>query len=201
MIDVEALRTRYRRIAGFLDERGRRLFAANEALALGRGGVTAVSAASGIARSTINRGIAELKAGSNELGERVRRRGGGRKSAIELQPGLLSALEELIEGAIRGDPQSPLRWVSRSQRNIATALRQQGFAVSQKLVGLLLRGQPQDPRRHATSRPQCAVRVHQCQGEGRTRRRLTGDLGRHEEKGTGGRLQERRSRAAPQGRA
>ena len=139
MIDVEALRTRYRRIAGFLDERGRRLFAANEALALGRGGVTAVSAASGIARSTINRGIAELRAGSNELGEGVRRRGGGRKSAVVLQPGLLSALEELIEGAIRGDPQSPLRWVSRSQRNIATALRQQGFAVSQKLVGLLLR--------------------------------------------------------------
>ena len=131
MIDVEALRTRYRRIAGFLDERGRRLFAANEALALGRGGVTAVSAASGIARSTINRGIAELRAGSNELGEGVRRRGGGRKSAVVLQPGLLSALEELIEGAIRGDPQSPLRWVSRSQRNIATALRQQGFAVSQ----------------------------------------------------------------------
>ena len=80
-----------------------------------------------------------LTLGSNELGEGVRRRGGGRKSAIELQPGLLSALEELIEGAIRGDPQSPLRWVSRSQRNIATALRQQGFAVSQKLVGLLLR--------------------------------------------------------------
>jgi hypothetical protein len=63
MIDVEGLRTRYRRIAGFLDERGRRLFAANEALGLGRGGVTAVFAASGIARSTINRGIAELKAG------------------------------------------------------------------------------------------------------------------------------------------
>jgi hypothetical protein len=68
MIDVEALRIRYRRIAGFLDERGRRLFAANEALELGRGGVTAVSAASGIARSTIIRGIAELKAGGNELG-------------------------------------------------------------------------------------------------------------------------------------
>jgi hypothetical protein len=139
MIDVEALRTHYRRIAGFLDERERRLFAANEALALGRGGVTAVSAASGIARSTINRGIAELKAGGNELGERVRRRGGGRKSAVDRQPGLRSALEELIEDAIRGDPQSPLRWVSRSQRNIATALRQQGFVVSQKLVGVLLR--------------------------------------------------------------
>ena len=139
MIDVEAVRTHYRRIAGFLDERERRLFAANEALALGRGGVTAVSAASGIARSTINRGIAELKAGGNELGEGVRRRGGGRKSAVDRQPGLRSALEELIEDAIRGDPQSPLRWVSRSQRNIATALRQQGFVVSQKLVGVLLR--------------------------------------------------------------
>jgi hypothetical protein len=138
MIDIEALRARYRRIADFLDERGRRLFAANEALALGRGGVTAVSAVSGIARSTINRGIAELKAG-NELGERIRRPGGGRKSAVELQPGLLLALEDLIEGAIRGDPQSPLRWVSRSQRNIATALRRQGFVVSQKLVGVLLR--------------------------------------------------------------
>lgn len=139
MIDVEALRTRYRRIAGFLDERGRRLYAANEALALGRGGVTAVSVASGIARSTINRGIAELKAGDNELGERIRRRGGGRKRAVERQPGLLARLQGLIEGAIRGDPQSPLRWVSRSQRHLATALRQQGFEASQKLVGLLLR--------------------------------------------------------------
>ena len=139
MIDLAALRIRYRRIAGFLDERGRRLFAANEALELGRGGVTAVSAASGIARSTINRGIAELKAGRDELGARIRRRGGGRKTAVEGQPGLLAALEGLIEGAIRGDPQSPLRWVSRSQRNIAAVLGQQGFEVNQKLVGVLLR--------------------------------------------------------------
>ena len=84
MIDVDALRIRYRRIAGFLDERGRRLFAANEALTLGRGGVTAVSAATGIARSTINRGIAELKAGNNQLGERIRRRGGGRKKRLNV---------------------------------------------------------------------------------------------------------------------
>jgi hypothetical protein len=139
MIDVAALRIRYRRIAGFLDERGRRLFAANEALELGRGGVTAVSAASGIARSTINRGIAELRAGRNELGARIRRRGGGRKRAVEGQPGLMAALEGLIEGAIRGDPQSPLRWVSRSQRNIAAVLGQQGFEASHKLVGVLLR--------------------------------------------------------------
>ena len=151
MIDLAALRIRYRRIAGFLDERGRRLFAANEALELGRGGVTAVSAASGIARSTINRGIAELKAGRDELGARIRRRGGGRKRAVEGQPGLLAALEGLIEGAIRGDPQSPLRWVSRSQRNIAAVLGQQGFEVSQKLVGVLLR--QLDYSCQATARP------------------------------------------------
>jgi hypothetical protein len=141
MIDIDALRTRFRGIVGLLDERGRRLFAANEALALGHGGVTAVSAASGIARSTINRGIAELKAGGQEpsKAERIRRPGGGRKSAIERQPRLVTALEELIEGAIRGDPEAPLRWVSRSQRNLAAALARQGFQVSQKLVGQLLR--------------------------------------------------------------
>jgi len=125
----------------FLDERGRRLFAANEALSLGRGGVTAVAAASGLARSTINRGVAELKAARNEIGRGIRRCGAGRKRETERQPGLLAALEGLIEDAIRGDPEVPLRWVSRSQRNIAEVLRRQGFQVSQKLVGRLLREQ------------------------------------------------------------
>ena len=126
-------------MAPFLDERDRRLFAANEALSLGYGGVTAVSAASGLARSTINRGLAELRAGRDEIGGRVRRPGGVRKLATEQQPRLLSALESLIEAAIRGDPRAPLRWVSRSQRNIASALQKLGFAVSQRLVGKLLR--------------------------------------------------------------
>jgi len=125
----------------FLDERGRRLFAANEAISLGRGGVTAVAAASGLARSTINRGVAELKAARNEIGHAIRRGGAGRKRETERQPGLLAALEGLIEDAIRGDPEAPLRWVSRGQRNIAEALRRQGFRVSQKLVGRLLREQ------------------------------------------------------------
>jgi transposase len=138
VIDVDALRTRCQGIVGFLDERRRRLFAANEALALGRGGVTAVSEASGIARSTIYRGIAELQAGGDGLGERLRRPGAGRKSAAERQPGLLPALRNLVDGTIRGDPESPLRWVSRSQRNIAAALAVQGFEVSQKLVGKML---------------------------------------------------------------
>src|SRR5882762_1971026 len=115
----------------FLDERGRRLFTANEAISLGRGGVTAVAAAIGIARSTINRGVAELTAARNEIGRSIRRPGAGRKREVERQLGLLAALETVIEDAIRGDPEAPLRWVSRSQRNIAEALRRQGFKVSQ----------------------------------------------------------------------
>ena len=141
MIDIESIRGRFRRLEPFLDEQGRRLFAANEALSLGRGGVRSVSVATGIARSTINRGIAELKSGRNEIGGGIRRSGAGRKRAVDRQPGLLAALEAVVEDAIRGDPEAPLRWVSRSQRKIAEFLRQQGFKVSQKLVGLLLRAQ------------------------------------------------------------
>jgi hypothetical protein len=139
MVDVVGIRARYERLGSLLDERARRLFAATEALSAGLGGVTAVSAVTGIARSTINRGIAELKAGDLQADGRIRRSGGGRKRAVEEQPGLPTALESLIEGAIRGDPEAPLRWVSRGQRTIAEALRRQGFKVSQKLVGLLLR--------------------------------------------------------------
>src|ERR1700688_1677721 len=141
MVDIERVRTQYQRIEPFLDERGRRLYAANEAMALGRGGATAIAAATGIARSTINRGIGEWKAARNEIGRSIRRPGAGRKREAERQPGLLTALEALIEDAIRGDPEAPLRWVSRSQRNIAEALRRQDFQVSQKLIGQLLREQ------------------------------------------------------------
>src|SRR5215208_4187151 len=158
VIEVDDLRARYRQAAKFLDERGRRLFAANEALALGYGGVSAASAATGLARSTIRRAIAELQGGSNPIGSRVRRPGGGRKRAVALQPGLPAALEALIEDAIRGDPETPLRWVSRSQRQIARALRDRGFRVSPKLVGRLLRGlgyscQANRKTREGTSHP------------------------------------------------
>ena len=139
MIDVVDLRRRWRQAGSFLDERGRRLFAANEALAQGHGGVTATSIATGLARSTINRGIQELRSARNDLGSRLRRPGGGRKSAVTHQPGLPAALETLIEGAIRGDPTSPLRWVSRSQRHLVKALTAQGFQISQRVVGKLLR--------------------------------------------------------------
>jgi len=115
------------------------LFAANEAMVLGHGGVTAVALVTGMARSTINRGIAELKSSGNKIGRRIRKPGGGRRLAEESQPGLVAAIEALVEGAIRGDPGSVLRWISRSQRNIVDALSKQGFRASQKLVGRLLR--------------------------------------------------------------
>jgi hypothetical protein len=141
MVDIERVRSQFQRLEPFLDERGRRLYAANEAMALGRGGVMAVAAATGIARSTINGGMVELRAARNEIGRGIRRPGAGRKREVERQPGLLAALEAVIEDAIRGDPEAPLRWVSRSQRNIAEALRRQGFKVSQRLIGQLLREQ------------------------------------------------------------
>ena len=92
MIDLDDIRARYQQACKFLDERGRRLFAANEALALGYGGVTAASAATGLARSTIRRAIVELQGGANPIGPRVRRPGGGRKRAVALQPELPAAL-------------------------------------------------------------------------------------------------------------
>jgi hypothetical protein len=144
--DIDDIRSRYRAHEEFLDERGRRLFASNEALALGRGGVVAVAKATGLARSTIDRGIKDLQLG-NDCGDRIRRPGGGRKSAVESQPGLPAALEALIEGAIRGDPCSPLRWVSRSLRHLVKELVAQGFKVSQWTVANLLRESCQGNRK------------------------------------------------------
>jgi len=139
MIDTAAITARFDALSPFLDERERRLLAASEARAAGRGGVAAASRATGIARSTIGRGLADLRAGAVRLGDRVRRAGGGGKSAIETQPGLLEALNTLVQSAIRGDPEAALLWVSKSQRHLSAALAELGFTAGQKLVGRLLR--------------------------------------------------------------
>ena len=110
-----------------------------EARLAGRGGVSAVSTATGVARSTIGRGLAELRREESPPSDRVRRPGGGRKQKVDTEPGLLDALSKLVESAIRGDPEAPLLWVSKSQRHLAAALAEQGFTASQKLVGRLLR--------------------------------------------------------------
>ena len=139
MIDTAAIKARFTALAPFLGERERRLWAASEALAAGRGGILAVSTMSGIARSTIGRGLAELRHGKNQIPGRIRRPGGGRKPKTETNPGLLDALSELVQSAIRGDPEAALLWVSRSQRHLAGALAKRGFSAGQKLVGRLLK--------------------------------------------------------------
>jgi hypothetical protein len=139
MIDIAAIKARFEALAPVLNERGRRLFAASEAHAAGRGGVVAVSRATGIARSTIGRGLADLGSDAVMLSPRVRRAGGGGKPATETQPGILAALNELVEPSIRGDPEAALRWVSKSQRHLSAALAQRGFTAGQKLVGRLLK--------------------------------------------------------------
>src|SRR6478672_5779630 len=141
MIDSAAITARFDALAPFLDERDRRLLAASEARAAGRGGAAAVSHATGIARSTIGRGLADLRAGAVQLGDRVRRAGGGGKPAIETQPGILAALNELVQSSIRGDPEAALLWVSKSQRHLSAALAVRGFTAGQKLVGRLLKRQ------------------------------------------------------------
>jgi transposase len=140
VIDTEAIKARFEALAPHLNERARRLFAASEARAAGHGGVTAVAEVTGVARSTIGRGLAELRSGGSASSRRIRRPGGGRRPKVETEPGLMEALAELVQSAIRGDPEAALLWVSKSQRHLARALAERGFTASQKLVGRLLRG-------------------------------------------------------------
>ena len=131
----EAIKERYARVAGTLDERGRRAVAASEALTIGWGGITAVARATGLSRTAIERGIKELS-GATPVAPpgRVRRPGGGRKKTAERDPTALTDLERLVEPATRGDPESPLRWTSKSLRRLAAELRAQGHRVSYQWV-------------------------------------------------------------------
>src|SRR5712691_870962 len=138
MIDVDAIRQRFSAVAPFLDERGRRVVAAAEASAAGYGGIAAVSVATGIAASTIGRGLRELSE-PREL-DRVRRAGGGRKTNVAKDATLLSDLGALVEPTSRGDPQSPLLWTCKSVRRLAQELQGQGHQVGRTLVGELLDG-------------------------------------------------------------
>jgi Rhodopirellula transposase DDE domain len=137
VIDIDTMRARFEALEPALDEKARRLFAASEARAAGHGGVIAVSRATGIARSTIDRGFADRRSGAVMFSPRVRRQGGGGKPATETQPGLLETLKDLVQSAIRGDPEAALVWVSKSQRHLSAALADLGFSAGQKLVGRL----------------------------------------------------------------
>ena len=123
-----------------LDERQRRVVLGAEARALGRGGISAVARAAGVSEPTVSKAVRELEGRSEPLtAGRVRRSGGGRKPLTQTDPGLVAALEALVEPATRGDPESPLRWTSKSTRQLADELTGQGHRVSHVSVGRLLR--------------------------------------------------------------
>ncbi len=134
MTTEESIRFRYEQLAPTLDERSLRLFAATEAAALGRGGISRVSRITGIARTTITRGQRELAEGASTETGRIRRPGGGRKKVVTLDPVALEELEGLVEPLSRGDPDSPLRWTCKSIRTLSEELRKSGHAVSHRWV-------------------------------------------------------------------
>jgi hypothetical protein len=141
MRPIAALRQKFRAIWPLLNERTRRLTAANEAIQLGYGGVCLVHRACGLSRKAIVKGIGEIERGDSSLAERIRRPGAGRKNLTVLDVGLAGALDEMITGATRGDPESPLRWVCKSTRALAAELKRQDHCVSHQRVAQLLREQ------------------------------------------------------------
>ena len=133
---------RFKVLFPHLNERQRRLVMGQEARLLGHGGVRAVARAAGVSETTVRAGVFELEAAEDPLPEgRVRRPGGGRRRIEDLDPGLVPALLALVEPDERGDPASPLRWTTKSLRNLAGELTRQGHPVSAPTVGRLLRGQ------------------------------------------------------------
>lgn len=139
---VERIREMYRSLRTEMDERRRRQWAAAEARGLGRGGVSAVARATGLSRVTITAGLAELDMPAGERGReagRVRRAGGGRRPLAEADPGLVAALDGLVEPTTRGDPMSPLRWTSASTRHLAAELTRRGHPVGRETVASLLK--------------------------------------------------------------
>jgi hypothetical protein len=136
---VEWVRSKYAQLHRDLNERARRHWAAVEAISLGRGGITTVAEATGISDRTIRNGIRELQGDTHVEVGRQRQGGGGRKSAGAKDCGLVAVLESLVEAATRGDPQSPLKWTSKSTRELARELTAQGHVIGRTTVGKLLK--------------------------------------------------------------
>jgi hypothetical protein len=133
-----SLAVKFEAVFPHLDERQRRLLIGAEARSIGHGGIRLVARAASVREATVSLGVRELDAGEAPLG-RARRRGGGRKRVVDLNPALRSALLALVEPDIRGDPMSPLRWTTKSTRNLADELARQGHRICADTVGDLLR--------------------------------------------------------------
>jgi hypothetical protein len=139
VVDEAAIAERYRVMRGLLNERSRRRWAAAEARAAGQGGIAAVVRATDVSESTVRRGLAELAREDELEAGRIRRAGGGRPSVLESNPGLEADLDRLIDPATRGDPETPLRWTSKSGAKLAQALREKDYEVVDRTVIRLLK--------------------------------------------------------------
>jgi transposase len=136
--DIAAIAARYEALKPVLDERTRRLVAAAESQAIGRGGISSVSKATGISRPVIRQGIAELKDPARLAPGRIRREGGGRKKAVDKDASLKADLQRLLESTTRGDPEAPLRWTCKSVRLLTAELKRLKHRISHQVVADLL---------------------------------------------------------------
>jgi transposase len=136
--DIAAITARYEALKTLLDERSRRLLAAAESQAVGKGGISVVAKATGISRPVIRQGIADLKDPTALASGRVRKEGGGRKRVIDKDASLKTDLQSLLESTTRGDPQAALRWTCKSVRQLTAELKRRGHEVSHQVVADLL---------------------------------------------------------------
>lgn len=139
----DEIKVRYESLKGTLTERSRRLFAGSEALAFGYGGISAASRATGLSVMVVRRGLSECQAIESGVAptlerHRIREGGGGRKKLTEKYPELLPTLKKLVESTTRGDPESPLLWTARSQRNLIEVLESKGYRISKHSLANLL---------------------------------------------------------------
>lgn len=136
---LEIIKSKFGEISFCLNERSRRIWSAVEAKNYGWGGISAVYAITGIDHKTIRAGIKELNDDNKLTGKRIRKPGGGRKKLQDINPNIMKDLESLVEPVTRGDPESPLRWTSKSSYKLANELSEQGNKVSQRTVCNLLK--------------------------------------------------------------
>src|SRR5512135_3573541 len=138
MVDESEIGTRFWMLSPFLNERTRRLAVAAEAAAIGRGGSSLVSRATGISRRAIRSGLAQLRSPETASSDRIRRTGDGRRKTVATDTTLTTYLERLIDPVTRGDPESPLRWTCKSVRKLAEELRGMGHGTCRRMVAELL---------------------------------------------------------------
>jgi transposase len=132
------LKQRYEQLSPFLNEQQKRLYVASEAIAYGRGGISFIEKELGVSHQVIQAGIRELNEPETIDRSRIRKPGGGRKRTADTDPTLVSDLEKLIDPTTRGEPDSPLRWTSKSTRKLAAALKEMGHATSERMVWVML---------------------------------------------------------------